>query len=130
MATKPPSIRKRQDRDRVAIVEQLKQSPIVQIACGKVGISRATYYRWYEEDLVFANQCDEAIYAGRRLINDLAESQLVTLIKSGNLAAAIFWLKQHHADYTIPGKRMRGQKDIMPTLVEFIGGPPFPNKNE
>ena len=82
------------------IIEQLKKIPIVQIVCEKVGIGRATYYRWRKESNNFSTQTDEAIIAGRLLINDMAESQLIKAIKDENFSAITFWLKNHHKAYT------------------------------
>jgi ACT domain-containing protein len=87
-------------RNKKLILEQLRINPIVQIACQKSGISRATYYRWCQKDKEFKNQASIALQEGTLLINDLAESQLLAAIKDQNLTAIIFWLKNHHADYT------------------------------
>ncbi|MFA5127237.1 MAG: hypothetical protein WC465_04565 [Patescibacteria group bacterium] len=82
------------------LIEQLKKTPIVQIACEKSGISRATYYRLRKDNESFAKEADQAILQGSLLINDMAESQLITAIKDRNLTAIIMWLKHHHPQYT------------------------------
>jgi len=82
------------------VIKQLKKTPIVQVSCKKVGISRATFYRWKKEDKKFANEAESAIEEGLGLINDMAESQLITAIKEGNLTGIIFWLKNHHRQYS------------------------------
>jgi ACT domain-containing protein len=82
------------------IIEQLKKTPIVQVTCKKVGISRATFYRWKKEDKEFGNDAEAAIEEGLGLINDMAESQLISAIKDGNLTGIIFWLKNHHRQYS------------------------------
>ena len=79
---------------------QLKKTPIVQVACEKTGVSRATYYRWRKEDPEFADNADIAIDEGLNLINDMAESQLISAIKDRNLTGIIFWLKNHHKNYS------------------------------
>lgn len=86
-------------KDKQQVVDQLKFNPIVQIACQKSGVSRATFYRWRSEDEEFKKQTETAIKDGVLLINDLAESQLLAAIKEQNLTAIIFWLKNHHGDY-------------------------------
>lgn len=93
------TILKRQTKEKELLLEQLKKTPIVQVACEKLGIGRATYYRWRKEDHTFAKQATDALLLGASLINDLAESQLITAIKNQNLTAIIFWLKHHHPDY-------------------------------
>ena len=82
------------------VIEKLKQLPIIQVVCEKVGISRATYYRWRNDDPKFTKLADTALREGRLLINDIAESQLLTAIKDQNMTAIIFWLKYNHPSYT------------------------------
>ena len=83
----------RQQSQKENLLQQLKKTPIVQVACEKVGISRATYYRWHKDDKEFAEAADQSLAEGSGLVNDMAESQLMTAIKNGNLTAVIFWLK-------------------------------------
>lgn len=85
--------------NKQAVIEQLRKSPIVQITCEKTGVGRATYYRWRKDDPEFAEACDQALCEGSALINDMAESQLLSAIRDKNLTAIIFWLKHHHKTY-------------------------------
>ena len=82
------------------LIQQLKNAPIVQIACKKAGIGRATFYRWKVSDKKFAKEVNEAIIEGLLLINDVAESQLISAIKDRNLASIMFWLRHHHKAYS------------------------------
>ena len=91
------TVQKRIDSNKELLIEQLKKTPIVQVACEKVGVGRATYYRWRKEDEEFAKLADEAISEGNFLVNDMAESQLMSAIRDKNLTAIIFWLKHHPA---------------------------------
>jgi len=93
------TIEKRQSKNKEQLLEILKKTPIVQIACEKAGIGRATYYRWRKEDVEFASASDEALQDGSLLVNDMAESQLMSAIKDKNMTAIIFWLKHHHPAY-------------------------------
>lgn len=93
------TIAKRQSRNKQLLVEQLKKTPIVQVACEKTGIGRATYYRWRKEDLEFVQASDRALDDGNALVSDMAESQLISSIKDKNMTAIIFWLKHHHPAY-------------------------------
>lgn len=97
--TPEKSVQKRIKNEQRLLLEQLKKTPIVQVACEKVGIGRATFYRWKSEDTEFANLADEAIAEGSSLVNDMAESQLMSAIRDKNLPAIIFWLKHHHESY-------------------------------
>lgn len=81
------------------IIEQLKKTPIIQIACEKIGVSRATYYRWHKINKKFAKEADEALLSGKLLINDMAESQLLAAMKNQNLTAIIYWLNHNHQTY-------------------------------
>lgn len=81
------------------LLEQLKKTPIVQVACEKVGVSRATYYRWRKEDPKFAKASDLALSEGALLINDMAEMQLMSAIRNRNMQAIMYWLKHHHSSY-------------------------------
>lgn len=82
------------------VIDQLQIIPIVQVVCEKTGVGRSTYYRWRKEDSDFKKEADKALRKGSLLINDLAESQLISAIKDKNLTAIIFWLKYHHPAYT------------------------------
>ena len=50
-----------QRKDKKQLLERLRKTPIVEIACKQVGLPRATYYRWRKDDEAFAEACDEAI---------------------------------------------------------------------
>lgn len=86
-------------KSKTQILELLKTTPIVQVACQKSGVSRATYYRWRDKDKKFKEQSDSALKEGIAFINDLAESQLLSSIKEKNMTAIIFWLKNRHPGY-------------------------------
>lgn len=93
------TVEKRQSKNKVLLLEQLKKTPIVQIACEKAGVGRATYYRWRKDDPEFAKTSDQALLDGNLLVNDMAESQMMSAIKDKNMTAIIFWLKHHHPAY-------------------------------
>ena len=94
-----PAIQKRQIKKKELILEQLRKTPIVQIACDRAGVGRASYYRWVKNDVKFANASEQALHDGNLLINDMAESQLLSGIKDKNMTAIIYWLKHKHPDY-------------------------------
>lgn len=90
---------KKNEETKRLFLEQLKKTPIVQIACEKLSIGRATFYRWKQEDSEFGKSIDAAIFDGRLMVNDLAESQLIGAVKDRDMRAIMYWLKHHHADY-------------------------------
>lgn len=77
-------------------LDQLRKTPIVQVACEKSGISRNSVYRWRKEDKEFEKEMDTALAEGEALVNDISESQLLTLIKEKNWSAISFWLKHRN----------------------------------
>ena len=85
--------------DKNVLLEHLEKTPIVQIACDKSSIGRSTYYRWLQNDPVFAKSAKKALQRGVLLMNDVAESQLLKGMKDGNMTAIIFWLKSRHSAY-------------------------------
>jgi hypothetical protein len=89
----------RLEKGKEVLLEQLLKTPIVQIACEKTGIARSTYYRWLDDDDEFNNKIKEAIRKGKSLINDMAESKLISAIQNGNTTAIIYWLKNNHKGY-------------------------------
>lgn len=99
-AKKRGAVEIRQEKQKEVLIEELRKRPIVQGACQKISIGRASYYRWRKEDPAFAAAVDEAMEAGIGIVNDVAETQLMTAIREGNMSAVIFWLKHHHQSYT------------------------------
>ena len=82
------------------LIQQLKYMPIIQVACKKAGIGRATFYRWKTSNKKFAKEADAAIAEGEALITDMSESQLISLIRDRNFQALQLWLRHHHPKYT------------------------------
>ena len=94
------TIKKRQQKDKKTLIENLEKTPIIQMACEKTGISRATYYRWRIDDREFEKNADKALDDGVSLMNDYAESQLISSIRDKNMTAIIYWLKHRHRAYS------------------------------
>lgn len=89
----------KQDIRKEQLISQLKKMPIVRAACEKMGVSRATYYRWLQDDQEFREAAETALQGGKDEVNDVAEAQLIKAIQSGNMTGIIYWLKNHHIDY-------------------------------
>lgn len=98
------TIEERQQKNKQILLETLKELPIIQIACKKSGVSRATFYRWQQEDKDFRRQNRDALEQGIEFINDMSESQLITLIKEKKMPAIAMWLKHNHKRYGSRGR--------------------------
>lgn len=90
----------KKDKQKQALLDQLKRTPTVELSCNKCGVSRATYYRWRRESKKFANRADEAIVEGRLFISDIAESQIFSLIRDRKFEAIRFWLANNEPRYS------------------------------
>lgn len=80
-------------------LEELAKVPIIQVACEKCSLSRNSVYRWRKEDKVFAKRMDEALANGVAFVNDMSESQLLSLIKDKSYSAISFWLRHRNDNY-------------------------------
>ena len=88
------------DKNKKALLKELRRAGIVQLACERTGVGRATYYKWRADDNTFARAADRALEAGQFFINDIAESRLVRLIQNDDLKAIRLWLQHNHPKYT------------------------------
>ena len=80
-------------------LDELRKVPIVQVACEKSGLSRNSVYRWRKEDKTFLKQMDTALAEGVAFVNDMSETQLLTLIKEKSFPALSFWLRHRNDNY-------------------------------
>jgi hypothetical protein len=81
------------------LIEQLKKNPVVQIACEKLEIGRATHYRWYTDDKEYAQAVDTAINEGVSFVAEFAESQLFNAVRNNEPWAIGMVLKAMHPRY-------------------------------
>ena len=73
-----------------SLLKSLEQSlGVVTVACKKADIPRSTYYKWLNDDEVFAKNVKEI----ENVALDFAESQLHKQISDNSTAATIFYLK-------------------------------------
>lgn len=86
-------------KQKDTLLEELAKCPIVQVACERTSIGRATYYSWRTEDAEFRRIADKAVDEGRKFVNDIAESQMIRKIKEGNMTSIIYWLKNNNVRY-------------------------------
>jgi hypothetical protein len=93
-------VAQKHERVQRLILEQLRQIPVVQYACVRVGIGRATLYRMLEDDPDFRESVNKAIAEGNAFISDLSIGGIIQLIKDGNFAPMKYWLEVHDPKYS------------------------------
>ena len=104
-------------------LEELKRIPIVLVACEKNGISRNSVYRWKRDDKNFSKAMDEALAEGEALVNDMSESQLLTLIKEKNWQAISFWLRHRNPrfrDKIEVTSKIEDSEELTPSQAEVV----------
>lgn len=124
------AIELRQAKQKELLLDILKKTPIIQVACQKADLGRATYYRWLKEDSGFADAAQTALDAGVGMVNDMAESQLISAIKDKHMTAIIFWLKHHHSAYATrvelsaanPPTQLSAEQQAVVTKALALGG--------
>ena len=111
-------------KQKQLVLEQLKKTPIIQVATEKVGIARSTFYRWKAEDSDFAVSVDEAVDHGVSLMNEYAESMLISAIKDRNLTAVFYWLNHRHPAYEtrvkVDGKVKHQMDELTPEQSALV----------
>ncbi|KKQ26942.1 MAG: hypothetical protein US42_C0018G0016 [Candidatus Magasanikbacteria bacterium GW2011_GWC2_37_14] len=71
------------------MIKLASDNPIISSLCHKFDISRATFYRWFNEDEVFREEFNKAKDIGITGICDVAESKIVSLVKGSNEYVAL-----------------------------------------
>jgi hypothetical protein len=89
----------KKDTVKDIFLEYLRKIPIVQVACEKAGIVRSTAYRWCDEDPAFKKRFEEALREGEKIINEMAKSQMISLMKDKHWPAISFWLRKRDPDF-------------------------------
>jgi len=84
------------------LIEEIEKTPLIQIACDKVGISRNTFYRWMKEDEEFLSRVNEAMSLGTGLVSDVALSNVLEGIKKKDSMYTKYWLSHKHPDFRRP----------------------------
>lgn len=104
------------DKVKKELLEEFRTNPIIQIAVKKVGISRATFYRLKSEDLEFSKQSNKAISEGELMINEMAESALISSIRDRNLRAVTYWLDKRHPKFK-PSLELSGKVELQSDVL-------------
>ena len=102
------TIQERVLTDKERMLEELnKTSGIVSSACKAAGISRMTFYRWYNEDPDFKEKVDDV----KELQKDFCEALILKKMKDGDTTMLIFYAKTQMKDRTYIERRELVGKD-------------------
>lgn len=87
------------DGTKKRLIEELSKTGNILFSCSKVGIGRATYYRWKDRYPSFKAAAERAESLGREDMTDVAEAALLTNVKKGDQRAIEFTLKHNSERY-------------------------------
>ena len=105
-------------KQKEQMIEQLKKNPIIQIACEKLEIGRATHYRWSTEDAEYAKSVDLAVQEGVIFFAEFSESKLHNAVRNDQPWAIAMSLKALHPRYKnkleISGSIQHNTRELTP----------------
>lgn len=81
------------------LLDEIRKFGNVYLSCLKVGVNRATYYRWRQKDKMFRVKAKEAERLGRENICDVAEHCLMQNVKGKNQRAIEYTLSHNSERY-------------------------------
>jgi len=106
---------------KLKLLKEIEKFGNVYLSCQKIGIDKATYYRWKENDEEFKKRAERAEEIGRENIGEVAEYSLLQNIKEKNQRAIEFALvnvsKKYKQDRTTNVIFMH-KKDIIPDVPQ------------
>jgi hypothetical protein len=106
----------KKNRTRTLFLEQIRKIPIIQVACERVGVARSSVYRWRDENEEFRKELEEALADGEMMVNEISESQLISLIRDKNWPAISFWLRHRNPKFK---ERLEINANIQPPQDEL-----------
>lgn len=83
--------------EKSRLLQILSEARFIGPACKKVGISRATFYRWMESNLDFRIEVEKATKSGQGNMVDGAEVALYSLVREKKISAIKYFL-EHNSD--------------------------------
>jgi len=113
----------KKERVQDKFLEELRKIPIVQVACERCGLSRQSVYRWRNNDPEFRVSMDRALDEGEELLNDLCESQLLSLVKDKNFQAIKYRLDKRHPKYKKSSENAPevNEEEVMNKVIDTLG---------
>jgi len=105
------------------LIKEMEKSGNVYLSCLKVGVDKASYYRWIKKDKKFKKKSDEAIRIGRENNNDFAEHVLMLKVKDKDLPAIKYVLGHNSPRY-----KPKKSSSVVIWHKKGDGLPPIPQK--
>lgn len=87
------------DKTKNRFLQELEKSGNVYLSCLKIGINRATYYRWKNGDKEFKKKASWAERNGRQNNCDIAEHALMINVKEKKMEAIKYLLSHQSPRY-------------------------------
>lgn len=87
------------------LLKEIEKSGNVSLSCLKIGVDKATFYRWKKDDKEFRKKANEAIKRGRESNCDLAEHALMLNVKDRKMDAIKYVLSHQSKIYKPKDKR-------------------------
>ncbi len=81
------------------LLKEIEKSGNVHLSCMKIGVDKATFYRWKKDDKQFNKRASEAVKRGRDNNCDIAEHALLLKIKEKDLGAIKYQLSHNSPRY-------------------------------
>jgi hypothetical protein len=81
------------------LLQELEKFGNIYLSCVKIGINKATYYRWRKNDNAFRRLSDQAIRMGRENNCEIAEHALMLKVKEKDMNAIKYLLSHQSARY-------------------------------
>lgn len=94
--------------------------PNIRYVCKKIGIDHSTFYRWMVKHFEFHKAVEDALFFGRKNMNDAAESVIVAGIQRGEFKSAQYWLS-HNEERYIPERRVKYFQYLEKATTDFLG---------
>lgn len=89
----------RNSDERSKIIQILSENPSIGYACKKVGIARATHYRWMKDNASYRGSIQRSLKEGRSQWTENAEAVLMKNVRDGNMRAVTFFLTHNDSRY-------------------------------
>lgn len=111
----------RDEQTREKFLEILATTPFINHACKKVGISRATIYRWMKDNYRFRQKVLKATDNGRENLIEVAEVSLINKVRTGDLGAVKFFLTHNSKRYSARPDSSNMKPERSDSTSAFIG---------